>query len=102
MPIEHSQAHCRACQRNVLATRNGPNHVAHLLVSIVTAGIWIPFWIILSVFPPGWMCSQCGAKVSGSAGFSFGRVLIIVFLVVVVVIVGLAAVTVLVRPSGRS
>ena len=25
-----------------------PNHVLHLLLSVFTAGIWLPFWLIIS------------------------------------------------------
>jgi hypothetical protein len=34
----------------VFAKGHRPNHILHLLLSIVTVGLWIPVWICLSVF----------------------------------------------------
>ena len=34
----------------VIVRGHRPNHVLHLLLSIVTLGLWIPVWILLSIF----------------------------------------------------
>lgn len=34
---------------NVIQPSKGVNHVLHLLLTIVTAGLWLPVWIILIV-----------------------------------------------------
>lgn len=31
----------------VVIAKKGPNHVLHLLLSIVTVGIWLPVWAVL-------------------------------------------------------
>ena len=36
-------------QRAVLAYGKRPNHVLHLLLSVITAGLWIPVWIIIAI-----------------------------------------------------
>lgn len=33
----------------VMATGSPCNHVAHLLVSIVTCGLWAPMWLLLAI-----------------------------------------------------
>ena len=44
--------------------RPGVNHILHLLLSIVTAGFWIPMWILLVMnsWSVAWRCGQCGVK----------------------------------------
>lgn len=33
----------------VVVVNKGTNHILHLLLSIVTAGLWIPVWVIVSI-----------------------------------------------------
>ncbi len=54
---------CQEEVRMVLAERQTPNHVLHLLLSIVTAGFWIPVWILVTLFGSGaYKCPSCGAR----------------------------------------
>jgi len=47
----------------VLAEKQTPNNVLHLLLSVVTAGLWIPIWILLLIFGgSAYRCPHCGAK----------------------------------------
>ena len=62
MSIQHSQKFCDRCNEYVLAERNGPNHILHLLLSIITGGLWIIVWIMQSVQVGGWKCSKCGSS----------------------------------------
>lgn len=32
---------CRVCERQTAFVKEGPNHVLHLLLSVVTFGIWL-------------------------------------------------------------
>lgn len=53
---------CKTCGQLRLFEKKGANHVLHLLLSVVTVGIWIPVWIlivILSAFRPH-RCPVCG------------------------------------------
>ncbi len=27
-----------------------PNHILHLLLSVVTVGVWLPVWFLISLF----------------------------------------------------
>ena len=61
MSMEQCQMYCKGCQRAVLAQRPKVNHILHLLLSILTAGIWIIVWILVSALHlGGWKCSGCG------------------------------------------
>jgi hypothetical protein len=33
--------------------RRRPNHILHLLLSLVTLGFWLPVWLLLSIFMGG-------------------------------------------------
>ena len=55
---------CAHCQKNVMATGTTPNHVLHLFLSLITAGLWILVWILVGLASiGGWRCTQCGSKV---------------------------------------
>ena len=50
---------------SVLAERQTPNHVLHLLLAVVTVGFWIPVWILVAVFGNSpWRCPHCGERTS--------------------------------------
>jgi hypothetical protein len=46
----------------VRAEWSGSNHVLHLLLSLVTFGLWLAVWFIASL-NNGYMCSRCGGRV---------------------------------------
>ena len=39
----------RTDSQAILVKGHRPNHILHLILSIVTAGLWIPVWIIVSL-----------------------------------------------------
>lgn len=50
----------------VLAERQTPNHLLHLVLSLVTAGLWLPIWILVALFAGGsYRCPRCGARTLG-------------------------------------
>jgi hypothetical protein len=52
--------------RMVLAERQTPNHILHLLLSVVTAGFWLPVWLLVVVVGGGaYRCPSCGARTLG-------------------------------------
>jgi hypothetical protein len=72
---------CDICNRPTVHFRQdySPNHILHLLLSIVSGGLWIPVWILLSVFAPNPdpVCSNCGGimpeeKIAELKALSFG------------------------------
>jgi hypothetical protein len=73
--LMQTQKYCKSCDKEILAiseeNKNKVNHVLHLLLTIVTVFIPIPFpgwWAIVWVFlgfismitPTCWRCSVCG------------------------------------------
>ena len=63
MGIQHTQKFCDRCEDYVLAVRKGPNHILHLILSIITGGLWIIIWILVSLKIGGWRCPNCGSAV---------------------------------------
>lgn len=61
-----TQAFCRHCQQSRLFTREveQTNHGMHLVVVLLCCGLWLPIWILLSLFPKTypWLCASCGQE----------------------------------------
>lgn len=56
--------YCPKCGGTMPAEKSSPNHILHIILSIVTAGLWlIPYAIIAfeSSFKP-WRCQKDGTK----------------------------------------
>lgn len=61
MGTRHAPGYCHHCGRTVLAVANTPSHVLHLLLSVVTAGLWIPVWIVIALATDSrGRCPDCG------------------------------------------
>jgi hypothetical protein len=66
MGIQKRRMFCEEEVAMVLAERQTPNHVLHLLLSVFTGGAWIPIWILVTLFGSGaYRCHRCGAKTHG-------------------------------------
>lgn len=63
MNAQSARRYCPEDNRYVLAVRNKPSHVLHLLLSIITVGFWIPVWVVIAMFSDaGYRCPICGGK----------------------------------------
>ena len=61
MAHQERSGFCGICNKRVLVRRKGTNHVLHLILSILTAGLWVIVWIFASIKFGGWRCTQCGS-----------------------------------------
>jgi hypothetical protein len=50
---------CPVCNGYVAAVSNGPNHVLHLLITLLLCGFWLPVWILLALGAT-YNCQKCG------------------------------------------
>jgi hypothetical protein len=64
--IEENFGYCPNCKKGVVVKRPGPNHIVHLLLSLLTGGMWVVIWLLCCLFPGKWKCAECltGAKVN--------------------------------------
>jgi hypothetical protein len=45
-----------------------PNHILHLLMTVLFCGLWLPVWIVCCFAEGGasdWRCTQCGKPWTG-------------------------------------
>lgn len=60
MPTREFMRKCGNCGRPTKHYQQKPNHILHLILSIVTVGLWIPVWLLLGLFQQKPQCSECG------------------------------------------
>lgn len=64
MGLKVTGGFCRACRAKVMAQAAAPSHLLHLVLSLLTAGLWLPIWLLLSATSGAFRCTHCGSKVS--------------------------------------
>lgn len=57
--------YCKRCDEQRVVFRKRANHVLHLLLTVLTLGLWVVIWLGVAIQFGGWRCSVCGGKVSG-------------------------------------
>lgn len=67
MGTEYSTAYCKSCDDNVKTFRKTPSHLLHLVLSVLTCGVWVLVWISVSCEKDTWKCSHCGSKLGGGS-----------------------------------
>lgn len=61
MATQYKSGFCSRCKDQRKVGRKGTSHVLHLLLSIVTMGLWLIIWIGTSIKFGGWRCETCGS-----------------------------------------
>jgi hypothetical protein len=46
----------------VAASRKPTSHALHLLLTLLTGGLWLFVWIMAALVPSGWRCMKCGGR----------------------------------------
>lgn len=61
--MAQQSSYCPECDRMVLATREDPNHVLHLLISVFLCGLWLPVWMLIAWNQSqyAFQCPRCGS-----------------------------------------
>jgi|GEM_PF-1478161 hypothetical protein len=64
MGISKLRRYCPEDDRMVLAEKQTPNHILHLILSLVTAGLWIIVWVLVALLNDfnAYRCPHCGGK----------------------------------------
>ena len=61
MPTTNVMTNCAKCSKKTLHIEQRINHILQLLLSIVTAGLWLIVWILLAFFhDKKTQCTICG------------------------------------------
>lgn len=63
MSSRQDMIRCKKCGRRTLHIQNRPSHLLHLVLAVLTFGLWIiPWsWITLAAGSP--KCTECGKSV---------------------------------------
>lgn len=64
MAEEVSTGYCKVCAKQTKIARPGTNHILHLILTVITFGIWSVIWLLSAIKIGGWRCATCGARVS--------------------------------------
>lgn len=62
MADERKSGYCEHCNEQRVVFRHGTNHVLHLILSIITCGMWLIVWLGSAIKIGGWRCQMCGSK----------------------------------------
>ena len=65
MSTKQLMAYCQNEGRDTLHIQETPNHLLHLILSILTGGIWIIVWLILMMTTDPATCTFCGTQQGG-------------------------------------
>ena len=54
-------AQCKVCNKHTKHTQPNTSHILHLILSIITAGLWVPAWILVALSNKSQaQCTVCG------------------------------------------
>lgn len=87
--MQESFARCPSCQKQVRVHRPSTNHVLHLLLTFLSAGLWLPIWLLSCVSVGGWKCSECGKTTSRVSRAIRGAVAVVGIVFIGLVSIGL-------------
>ena len=80
MAAIQGQLLCQRCNRWVVASRQSPNHILHLILAVLTGGLWIIPWLCITGVAngKGFRCQVCGWEAPATDPYAAGRILFIV------------------------
>lgn len=61
MADEKKGGFCQQCNKPSVVFRQGTNHVLHLILTLITFGLWAIVWLGVAVKFGGWRCAECGS-----------------------------------------
>lgn len=61
MADDKKGGYCNQCGKKVVVFRKGTNHILHLIMTLLTAGLWLFIWIGSCIKFGGWRCNECGS-----------------------------------------
>ena len=61
MALEKRTGYCTSCNKKRVILRKETNHALHLLLALVTLGLWLIVWLGSAVKFGEWRCTQCGS-----------------------------------------
>lgn len=53
-------AYCPKCKDQVMGIGSRPSHVMHLILSVITGGVWLIVWAFFALRRGSLKCVKCG------------------------------------------
>lgn len=54
---------CKYCKKQTIHLGVSTSHILHLLLSVISAGLWVPVWIVVAISNNReGQCTECGKK----------------------------------------
>jgi len=69
---------CYHCNEQVLTQQETPNHILHLLLTILVCGLWLPVWVVICACVKPARCSTCGLALATPTNWVLGVLVAIV------------------------
>ncbi len=67
MPSDQVVVYCKNCKKSTVQVKQRANHILHLLLSVVTVGIWLIVWFFIALFTSDTpVCTICGNEVKNN------------------------------------
>lgn len=61
MATDNRMNHCKRCQKATLHISRGTSHLLHLVLSVMTLGVWMLVWILTTLLHSAEsQCTECG------------------------------------------
>jgi hypothetical protein len=55
--------YCPECNKKVLAEKQSSGFLLHIILIVLSGGLWIPFALLAAMLSPSdWLCPNCGAR----------------------------------------
>jgi hypothetical protein len=69
--MKQTTGFCPTCQRQRYAIGTTVNHLLHLVLTLLTLGLWGFVWLFLwATTLSNYRCTKCGSKVSRVGGYA--------------------------------
>lgn len=64
--------YCNVCKKQVRLMKKGTNHWLHLILTILTGGLWIIIWLFSAITWDDWYCVYCGKHIKLNSSLQEG------------------------------
>ncbi len=77
--ITYENGYCEKCQQYQKLVVTKPNHILHLILTIVTGGFWIIIWVLMRSKR---FCDVCGTRMPNSLLSTLIRWILVILLLI--------------------
>ena len=53
---------CKVCDKQVKVQGKSTSHLLHLVLTLITGGLWLIVWVLIGMGSGDWRCECCGTE----------------------------------------